>query len=1130
MAVVTLTDDEQALRDAVGTSVLLQGRKLAQTDASPSVAVDLSRGRVTGWVPEGDRRHQLRLDLRHDSGGRLTAVEGWCDCGRAVPCPHAVALLLAAGRQSLARRPAGTPATGAPALGPPAAAESAAGPSAIAPPAPEPPAVESPAPWEGALTAVLANRPAQEPPPRRRANTPAVPARPPLALQFELTTGSQGMVAVRPVVPGRTGGWVRSGISWSMLQYAEYYYRHLPPLQVGLLQELCSLSRRASYATVDKILFLDSITSRRVWDLLLEAQELGLPLIRSGRQAEPVRIHADPAVARLAITRSDGEIVVAPQLEVAEQPVTLPVLPLGEPTHGVGWLPAGASGPLDLARLAAPPPRLFVQLTEAGPLRIPAAGEERFFSTYYPQLIQQLEVVCRDGSITLPAMEPPVLTLTVTGLGGHRVELAWAWGYQVGAARRTEPLQLPAGRPAPGRDADAENRTLDDVTPLLAELPSLLSPSSSRPRPVQGARLDGVDTARFVAEVVPRLTTHPQVEVRLALDDQPREYREADEAPVVRFEASAEAANAGRLGAQDWFDLAVTVTVAGHQVPFEPLFTALAQGLPSLLLDNGVYFRLDRPELAELARLIAESRELLDAPPATVRLTRYHAGVWDDLERLGAVTGEVNSWREAVKALGSAEDLPEHKAPAGLQVTLRHYQEQGFGWLTTLWSLRLGGILADDMGLGKTLQALSLILHTREQNLTDLPFLVVAPTSVVTGWANEAARFAPDLRVAVIAQTTHRRGHDLETAITGADLVVTSYTLFRLEFEEYRSQSWAGLMLDEAQNVKNHQSTGYRCARQLPAEIKIAISGTPIENNLMELWSLLSITAPGLFPRADRFTGYYRNPIERDQDAEKLAQLRRRIRPLLLRRTKNQVARELPDRQEQILEVELHSRHRSAYSRYLQRERQKVLGLLGDLQHNRFEIFRSLTLLRQASLDVSLVDPGLASVPATKLDALLDQLEDIVAEGHRVLVFSQFTRFLGRARNRLEAAGIRYSYLDGRTRNRSKVITGFREGTAPVFLISLKAGGSGLTLTEADYVILLDPWWNPATEAQAVDRAHRIGQTRKVMVYRMVAKDTIEEKVMALKERKAALTASVLAGDDFASASLTAEDIRHLLT
>ncbi len=241
------------------------------------------------------------------------------------------------------------------------------------------------------------------------------------------------------------------------------------------------------------------------------------------------------------------------------------------------------------------------------------------------------------------------------------------------------------------------------------------------------------------------------------------------------------------------------------------------------------------------------------------------------------------------------------------------------------------------------------------------------------------------------------------------------------------------------------------------------------------------------------------------------------------------MASDLPDKLEQTIELELHPDHRKVYERHLHRERQKVLGLLDDLQKNRFEIFRSLTLLRQASLDVALIDPKYAGVPSTKLNAMMEQVEDIAGEGHRTLIFSQFTRFLGAARDRLDKAGIEYCYLDGSTRNRAAVLKEFKTGTAPVFLISLKAGGFGLNLTEADYCILLDPWWNPATEAQAVDRVHRIGQTKKVMVYRLVAKDTIEEKVMALKAGKSALFSSVMDGGGFESGAMDAEDIRGLL-
>jgi SNF2 family DNA or RNA helicase len=296
----------------------------------------------------------------------------------------------------------------------------------------------------------------------------------------------------------------------------------------------------------------------------------------------------------------------------------------------------------------------------------------------------------------------------------------------------------------------------------------------------------------------------------------------------------------------------------------------------------------------------------------------------------------------------------------------------------------------------------------------------------------------------------------------------------------------------------------------------------------MELWALFSIVAPGLFPSGRRFAEEYVRAIERGEPG-RLDRLRRRIRPLMMRRTKELVARELPPKQEQVLSVELQPRHRELYDTVLQRERQKLLGLIDDVDRNRMIIYRSLTLLRLLSLDASLVDASYGGVPSSKLDVLFEQLEEAIAEGHRTLIFSQFTSYLRLAAARLDAAGIAYSYLDGSTRRRGEVIDGFKHGDAPVFLISLKAGGFGLTLTEADYVFLLDPWWNPAAETQAIDRTHRIGQSRSVMVYRMIAADTIEEKVMALAEKKAKLFASVMDDDSPFSAELTADDIRGLL-
>ena len=353
---------------------------------------------------------------------------------------------------------------------------------------------------------------------------------------------------------------------------------------------------------------------------------------------------------------------------------------------------------------------------------------------------------------------------------------------------------------------------------------------------------------------------------------------------------------------------------------------------------------------------------------------------------------------------------------------------------------------------------------------------------MVPNWLSEAARFTPGLRAVAIPDTTAKSKVPLAELTADADIVVTSYAVFRLDFASYRALEWDGLILDEAQFVKNRTTRAHQCARDLNAPFKLAITGTPMENNLLELWSLFAIVAPGLFPSARKFIEEYQRPIERGEDSKLLARLRRRIRPLLMRRTKEAVAKDLPEKQEQVLEVELSPKHRKIYEMHLQRERQKLMGLIKDLDRNRMIVFRSLTLLRMLSLDASLVDDDYAGVPSAKLDALFEQLEDVTAEGHRALIFSQFTSFLKKAAARLDAAGIPYAYLDGSTRDRGEVIASFKDGKAPVFLISLKAGGFGLNLTEADYVFLLDPWWNPAAESQAVDRTHRIGQTRNVMV------------------------------------------------
>jgi superfamily II DNA or RNA helicase len=976
--------------------------------------------------------------------------------------------------------------------------------------------------WERALAGVRPREPAPS-----SATTP-------LGIQFELTrrataSGSSTHIELRPVVRGSSGRWVRGGVTWPSLRYSQFGGHRFLASQHRLLEEILALNASTrsypyNYEVQDRV-FLESFPSKRIWDILAEAEELGIALVDSSKAGNAVALSDEPASVFLDVDATSGAWVVRPVISVHETDIAAATsVLLGKPAHGVAWWSESESAvgpavaaPLSLARLDRPLDAEVLRLfTEASTITIPASDQERFLREFYPGLRRSVRISSRNASFEHPR-ERTQLSLVAHHAPGVRVELEWSWTHSVGAARRQ--LSLWGDDSVEALDAAVEHRLLAAVHEHTIVVAGLYEDSLQGRRLAARSTLTDLDAIVFTRDILPALRDIDDVDVREI--GVATEYREAIEAPVITL--------TGKQGPHnDWFDLAVTVSVGSEDVPFHMLFVALAENRTHLILPSGTYFSIDRPELRQLRSLIAEARSLLDPHTGSARLSRFQSSLWSEIEKLGIVSAQAAAWSANVRRLENAQTT-EHAHPQMLQAILRPYQDVGFNWLAFLHENRLGGVLADDMGLGKTVQAIALIGHAREHEPGAPPFLVVAPTSVVGNWVSECHRFAPALGTIAVVETARRRGTTLRQLSARKDVVVTSYALFRIEFQDYARQKWSGLILDEAQAVKNHQSRGYQCARKLDAPFKLAITGTPMENNLMELWSMFSITTPGLFPDPRHFAEQYQIPIERDGSAEALGRLQRRMRPLLLRRTKEQVAADLPEKLEQVIELELNPRHRRVYQRYLQRERQKVLGLIGDMNKNRFEIFRSLTLLRQVSIDPSLVDSQHRTVPSTKLDAFMERIVDVIAEGHRALVFSQFTRFLRRVRNELDSQGIGYCYLDGATRNRPVVLNAFKTGDAPVFLISLKAGGVGLNLAEADYCFLLDPWWNPATEAQAVDRAHRIGQTRQVMVYRLVVRDTIEEKVMALKARKQALFSSVIDGGGANASALTAADIRALL-
>lgn len=1066
----------------------------------------------------------------------------------------------------------------------------------------------------------------------------------------------------RPLMRSKTGRWVKGGLTWDTFasSVGGPVGRHdIYPEHERFFAELYSIARpwQNMYSSHRDRISLSAAGSALLWDVLARAEEIGLPLLINGREVEyailpPARVRLRAAALPEDSEESpDGGLLLEAALswegregELLRQ-LWLPAAhchPMGTPRTGffalgglaqqeyehaakaVHWkttrpgalnevgrgafvqseqtaqpeqaavpnLPEGVE--LALIPLVEPLDAASEALISAGTVKIPAAERPAFQRDFLPALSRSVPALTPDPALALPAVTPPrlVLELTFDEEVRHDAQLGWHWEYPLNpfeadpehesGVQRLPVFGYPGEEGGEVRDERFEARVLRSVRSVLAAHPALAS--------LEERRVEGWETRELLSAVLPKLRRISAVRVRF--NGTPPEFVEATDALI---EVTVTEGNS-----RDWFGLGIAVKVNNWTVPFAQIFEALDRGADRILLGNGTYFSLRRPEFKTLRTLIAEAREL-DEAGGELRINRHQAGLFSELESLAVSVQTTRRWDEQVRSLlalveaseareanpAEGADKPaaspdthdkrnnegvvrpnlnrEYPVPAGLQATLRPYQVEGYRWLTFLYEHRMGGILADDMGLGKTVQALALLAHAIEEHRAAserttergesvepfAPFLVVAPTSVITNWAAEAERFLPEAKVVTITETTAGKT-PLAERIAGAHLVLTSYTLLRMDEEAYTGyartlgrtvddstgeqsapEGWGALLLDEAQFVKNTGTRAWSIARAMPARTKIAMTGTPLENNLMELWALLAIVADGLFPSARAFRDLYARPAESGEDpahaAATTARLRRRIRPLMLRRTKELVAAELPAKNDVRVNLPLAPGHRRIYDTHLQRERQKVLGLLEDMDKNRFTIFQSLTLLRRLALDAALIDPdAYEGVTSAKREYLVKRLPELLAGGHRVLVFSQFTGYLKSISARLAEEGIGHLYLDGSTRNRAEVIEAFTSGQEPVFLISLKAGGFGLNLTEADHVFIMDPWWNPAAEQQAVDRIHRIGQDKEVHVYRLVAEGTIEEKVMQLKESKAALFDAVVGEGEFASAAVTAEDVREL--
>jgi superfamily II DNA or RNA helicase len=763
-----------------------------------------------------------------------------------------------------------------------------------------------------------------------------------------------------------------------------------------------------------------------------------------------------------------------------------------------------------------------------GPVRLSRALVPRFLSSDWPSLqaLPDTEANFSLEDFALEPVAPRFLLHLAGGLGQLEGQLQCAYGTRIMTIGVTSPEEA-WWMPDPAspvrystRDGQAEQ-----------EAAGRLLRAGFRGPDTQGRyRLQGQDRVlNFVARELPRMQKEWEVTLEERLE---RSTRLDVERIEPRFEVTAS-------GTQ-WFDLGVSYeTAAGERLAPAEIQRLLLSGQSHTRLRSGKLAVLDTGAVEELQEV------LLDCNPqqqeGRYRLAQNQSGfVIGTLGDHGWKLQAPRAWSDRVRRQAGETGLP-HPPLGELDGVLRPYQKAGVAWLCFLRENGFGGILADEMGLGKTLQVLALLQSRGGAGpeaapsssepgggRTKGPTLVVCPTSLVFNWVAEARKFTPGLRVLAL-QGPERQA--LFDRISSSDLVVTSYALIRRDLERYREMVFDTLVLDEAQHIKNRQTQNSQAVKSVRCHHRVVLTGTPLENSVLDLWSIFDFLMPGYLGAAREFRERYELPITRDRDAAATRRLARRLRPFILRRLKRDVAKDLPPRLEQVAYCELTPDQRAVYQQIMEAGRKQMLEAAGaETGRSRLAVLTALLRLRQACCDLRLL--GLENIPegstSGKLDLFDELLEEVVDGGHRVLVFSQFVSLLSLLRQQLEARDLEYCYLDGSTTNRAEVVARFQGSHIPVFLISLKAGGTGLNLTGADTVIHFDPWWNPAVEDQATDRAHRIGQSRLVTSYKLVARDTVEEKILQLQQRKRELTRAALGDDNEFVEALTWEEMQEL--
>lgn len=575
----------------------------------------------------------------------------------------------------------------------------------------------------------------------------------------------------------------------------------------------------------------------------------------------------------------------------------------------------------------------------------------------------------------------------------------------------------------------------------------------------------------------------------------------------------------------DWFDIEATIEEkdgSEKKIQLDP--TLFDKGI---IRSTGTLVYANKEDLERLKRLLSLGLDM----HGRLRVSKHNLGLLDQLYDDVSNSDSLEASRELFRKLKDFTKIKKQPTPKQFAGKLRDYQSAGLNWLHFLNAHNLSGCLADDMGLGKTIQALALLQSLKEKKILSTS-LIVVPVTTLANWENELKTFTPKIKFRIHAGTGRRQGLDI---FKGSDIVIVSYQTLRSDIEYFAAQEFDYVILDEAQNIKNCLSQTFKAIKSLKSRHRLSLTGTPVENNTLELWSQMEFLNPGLLGNLTDYKREFALPIESLGDEAAADRLRKMIFPFILRRKKEDVAKELPDKTISILYSEMDNRQAEIYAQHKKRCRENLEEKLAEdgVEGSAIEIFAALLKLRQIAIFPQLANPKFSDIPSAKFDLLKDTIDEILEEDHKILIFSQFVDSLKIIESHLKKMKIKYSYLDGSVsslKRKDEIVRFQNEEDTKIFLLSLKAGGVGINLTSADYVILFDPWWNPATEAQAIDRAHRIGQSKKVIAYKMITKNTVEEKIVELQNRKQALVENLITADTSFFKSLSKKDILDLFS